>query len=580
MTAYDRKIYNNLSDYAKLADTENVLKHICDVLQVEIDNAFNSYERIQFLLDPETTTDSWMSFVGQMVGLSIQGSKYLGTGINPDWGMKQKRTLLLNAWKYWQKKGTEQGIREAVWLWLDWEGAKDKTKFHIIQPFGDRPLSKPPNWLSWGTLYHENLLRIHQEKSFLGAEQINNYRPNYLISKKSQPYSWHRPDEIVDLSYLGPENLWLHLILNANEWNLVFPDIIELLPEIVSAGREPIVFGWYRPTLDTEPIKIISDVPIYELIQEFKVDGFKWGVLSSINFNGGGTLLPLSNANNIFDLDSSQLWTTKNLYLIKEYLSPIDINIVFPIIEAACNANNWHLIVETDQRVYSIPLSTSFWYKNKGNSQERSFYFSLAQDFKTLFLEFLFPPQGIEHISKYSLKLEETTIQEETFESPLQLHPEINTGFQFFIPFKLSCAIVSLREKEFATFWIPKFQALSSYLQELITGNLMANLIDIPLPAISEADACLDKLEPVLSAIAEQIEILTQISKDKHYEYIIATPVTSITIEHNLGKQPAISIIDSISGTGNDIFANVKRINNNKVEINFSGQFTGRIVFN
>lgn len=579
MTAYDRKIYSNLPDYAKLADTENVLKHICDVLQIEIDRAFDLYERIQFLLDSEMTTDSWMSFVGQMAGLSIQGSKYLGTGINPDWGIRQKRTLLLNAWKYWQRKGTEQGIREAVWLWLNWEGAKDKTKFHIVQPFGDRPLSKPPNWLSWGTLYHENLLRIHQEKSFLGAEQINNYRPNYLISEKSQPYSWHRPDEVVDLSYLGPENLWLHLILNANEWNLVFPDIIELLPEIVSIGREPIIFGWYRSTVDTEPIEIISDIPVYELVQEFKVDGFKWGVLSSIDFNGGGTLLPLLNGNT-FEINSNQLWTKNNLYLIKEYLSPIDINIVFPIIETACNANNWYLLIETNLQLYSIPLSTLFWYRNKDNSQERSLAFSLAQNFKTLFLEFLFPPQGVEYISKYSLKLEETTIQEETFESPLQLHPEINTGFQFFIPFKPSCAIVSLREKELATLWIPKFQVLLSRLQELIAGNQMADLIEIPLPAISETDACLDKLEPVLSAIAEQIEILIQGYKDKHYEYIITTPVTSVIIEHNLDKQPAISIIDSISGIGNDIIASITRIDNNKVEIDFSEQFTGRIVFN
>ena len=434
MPAYDRKLYNNLPLYARLADEEGILRHICDVIQVEIDKGFRALYKRQFLFDAESAPDEWLQFLGQFVALSPQGESYLGTGINPDWSTGQKRRLLLNVWKYWQKKGTPQGIREAIWLWLDWEGALDSTKLYISQPFGDRPSAKPANWFSWGSSYNGNLIRTYREKNFLGAEQIVRYRPNYSFRNTDQE-QWSRQEEEINISYLGPNNLWVHAILVAEEWIKIFPGITELFKEVVPTGRKPVVFGWLRNDEPPEPVEIELEVEnAYGTVQELRTDGFKWGILSDVSFEWGGTILPTVNPR---EVNNNNLWSTKKVVFFREFVAPKWTDETLfnysPTLINASDARNWVLYLECETREYKLPVVTLFWYKDQENV--RSFSFSLAGGFNSLFIEFVFTPQQEEKIRKISLKLEEKIIQEFEPEESLTINTNFNAGFQFFVPF-------------------------------------------------------------------------------------------------------------------------------------------------
>ena len=434
MPAYDRKLYNNLPLYARLADEEGILKHICDVIQIEIDKSYRALYNRQFAFDPTSAPDEWLQFLGQLVALAPQGSKYLGIGMNPDWSVEQKRRLLLNAWKYWQKKGTPQGIREAIWLWLDWEGALDHEKLYILQPFGDRPSAKPANWINWGSLYNSNSIRKYREKSFLGAEQIVKYRPNYLVRNIDQE-EWNRPEEEVNLSHLSPNNLWIHAILTDDEWIKIFPDITELLREAVPAGRKPVVFGWLRNDEPVEPVEIeLEDA--YKTVQELRTDGFKWGILSSVDFEWGGNVLPVVNSG---EINSDHLWSTRKVVFFREFIAPRWTNeTIFnysPILIDASDAKNWFLYLESESREYKFSPVSIFWHKD--NENHRSFSFSLTQ-FNNLFLEFVFHPQQEDKIKKLSLKLKDRIIQQIEPENELPINSIFNAGFQFSVLFEVN----------------------------------------------------------------------------------------------------------------------------------------------
>jgi len=61
------------------------------------------------------------------------------------------------------------------------------------------------------------------------------------------------------------------------------------------------------------------------------------------------------------------------------------------------------------------------------------------------------------------------------------------------------------------------------------------------------------------------------------YTHSQMIPSSSWTINHNLGFEPAVSIVDS---GGNVVFGDVLYLNNNSIQINFSAGFSGKAYLN
>jgi hypothetical protein len=55
------------------------------------------------------------------------------------------------------------------------------------------------------------------------------------------------------------------------------------------------------------------------------------------------------------------------------------------------------------------------------------------------------------------------------------------------------------------------------------------------------------------------------------------TPSTKWTINHNLGRYPSVSVIDS---AGNVVYGDVKHLSLNSVQIEFAHAFGGKATFN
>lgn len=64
---------------------------------------------------------------------------------------------------------------------------------------------------------------------------------------------------------------------------------------------------------------------------------------------------------------------------------------------------------------------------------------------------------------------------------------------------------------------------------------------------------------------------------DKAFTYTQATPSATWTITHNLGKYPAVSIVDS---AGSAVVGDVEYIDANTVTITFQSAFAGAAYFN
>ena len=59
---------------------------------------------------------------------------------------------------------------------------------------------------------------------------------------------------------------------------------------------------------------------------------------------------------------------------------------------------------------------------------------------------------------------------------------------------------------------------------------------------------------------------------DKHYEHTQSTPSAVWTIVHNLGKKPAVTVIDS---GGNEWQTAVEHVSENQCVVRFSAPFSG-----
>lgn len=64
---------------------------------------------------------------------------------------------------------------------------------------------------------------------------------------------------------------------------------------------------------------------------------------------------------------------------------------------------------------------------------------------------------------------------------------------------------------------------------------------------------------------------------DKNYVHIQSTPSAQWVASHNLGKRPAVVVVDS---TDTVVYGDIQYIDDNTVTLTFSGAFSGRAYFN
>lgn len=65
-------------------------------------------------------------------------------------------------------------------------------------------------------------------------------------------------------------------------------------------------------------------------------------------------------------------------------------------------------------------------------------------------------------------------------------------------------------------------------------------------------------------------------SGDAHF-FQAFTSVSTVTVTHNLGKRPAVSVIDS---AGDEVEGAVDHIDSNTLTVSFSAPFSGNVVLN
>lgn len=96
------------------------------------------------------------------------------------------------------------------------------------------------------------------------------------------------------------------------------------------------------------------------------------------------------------------------------------------------------------------------------------------------------------------------------------------------------------------------------------------------VPETLSVDASNDSLFINQNDAIKQVTIASVLSQagssDKHYIFTQATPSSTWTIEHNLGKCPAVTIVDS---SGDEVVGDCRHTDINNLVLSFSGAFSG-----
>lgn len=77
--------------------------------------------------------------------------------------------------------------------------------------------------------------------------------------------------------------------------------------------------------------------------------------------------------------------------------------------------------------------------------------------------------------------------------------------------------------------------------------------------------------------ISEGVVGLPGTSGDKHYQHDQEVPAATWTIQHNLGKKPSVTVVDS---GGNEWQTAVEHLSANECRVSFSAPFAGRAYLN
>lgn len=292
---HSRRLYEMLPLYAQLADELGILQHLCDIgIQPQLNIFYKLIQLQEYLYDPDHPASfPHLDWLGQFVGLGKIEDHYLGIGINPNWKDTDKRNLIKKAWKYWQAKGTEKGIRQAIALWLLWDKSEDRQMLEIRLPLGRFPCEEPPNWVTYGTRYNHFRTQTFKDLQRLGWGDAPGriYRPRYEIFTKpknnwlyGERYSdrhlaFRKPQEISnDFSRMGTFRPWMHFNeLGEEDWHKIFPDIFELNPEIWIANATPTVVGWFHFPAREFKLERASPPEPPKYKYRFSCDGINYG---------------------------------------------------------------------------------------------------------------------------------------------------------------------------------------------------------------------------------------------------------------------------------------------------------------
>lgn len=93
----------------------------------------------------------------------------------------------------------------------------------------------------------------------------------------------------------------------------------------------------------------------------------------------------------------------------------------------------------------------------------------------------------------------------------------------------------------------------------------------------SQRNADVDWLDDRSTASQKAIADLVFDAADRHLVYEWATPETTVTVSHNLGKRPAVTVVDT---AGSEIVCDVRHDDNNTVTLTFSAPLRGTAYFN
>lgn len=76
-------------------------------------------------------------------------------------------------------KGTQWGIRDAIALWLRWDGPRDRSRLQFHLPLGKVASTQPPNRWSDATPYNAQLLQTYPERKHLGiGDELRRHQPD------------------------------------------------------------------------------------------------------------------------------------------------------------------------------------------------------------------------------------------------------------------------------------------------------------------------------------------------------------------------------------------------------------------
>lgn len=81
----------------------------------------------------------------------------------------------------------------------------------------------------------------------------------------------------------------------------------------------------------------------------------------------------------------------------------------------------------------------------------------------------------------------------------------------------------------------------------------------------------------LLERINQLNEFILQVQAEGHYTYEWRTLLTTVTVQHNLHKKPAVTVMDT---AGNELFCDVCYTDNDSVTLTFSEPVRGTAYFN
>lgn len=93
----------------------------------------------------------------------------------------------------------------------------------------------------------------------------------------------------------------------------------------------------------------------------------------------------------------------------------------------------------------------------------------------------------------------------------------------------------------------------------------------------SQRNADVDWTDDAKTASQKAIAQLVSDAADRHLVYEWATPETTVTVSHNLGKRPAVTVVDT---AGSEIVCDVRHDDDNTVTLTFSAPLRGTAYFN